>query len=401
MRQYKTIMALTAAAVLTALNPLTALADNPAFAHDEATWARLRDNVMEYDELSMLVEEYNPTYLNNQATYRDNRNRDNAKEIRDKKYESAYDAYDAADDLRSQAEDLKDSGALMMPGLASAYSGLLTAALMTETSALQTEQAADASYEDSEMEKLNYQNTQNGVIVQTQGLFASYNLTRKSVGVIEKNIELAQASYNALERQVQLGMATQTDLLNSLKSLQSIQSTYTQTQATLESLRQQLCLMTGWQYSDQPEIQDLPKADVSRIASMNPDTDAQTALDNNLSLKYNRRALTNMAEGSSDKKNMERTIKNQEETIKAGIRNLYNDVLQKQIVLQLSESALASETASMNAANTKRQLGMVGNLEYLQAESSFAGKQIDLETADMNLQQAIETYEWALKGYMN
>ena len=44
---------------------------------------------------------------------------------------------------------------------------------------------------------------------------------------------------------------------------------------------------------------------------------------------------------------------------------------------------------------------MVSQLQYLQAESSFDGKQIDLEAASMNLQQAIETYEWALKGYLN
>ena len=39
-----------------AASPVTALAENPQFAHDEATWARLRDNVMEYDELQMLAD---------------------------------------------------------------------------------------------------------------------------------------------------------------------------------------------------------------------------------------------------------------------------------------------------------------------------------------------------------
>ena len=29
---------------------------------DDATWARLQDNVLEYDEISDLVEYYNPTY---------------------------------------------------------------------------------------------------------------------------------------------------------------------------------------------------------------------------------------------------------------------------------------------------------------------------------------------------
>ena len=79
MIRHKRILALTAAAVLAACPPVTSLADNPEFAYDEATWARLKDNVMEYDELPMLVEEYNPTYLNNQTSYRDNRTRDNAR----------------------------------------------------------------------------------------------------------------------------------------------------------------------------------------------------------------------------------------------------------------------------------------------------------------------------------
>ena len=414
MNRHKRILALTTAAVLSAFPPAAAFADSPEFAYDEATWARLRDNVMEYDELPMLVEEYNPTYLNNQTSYRDNRTRDNAREMRDKQLDNANDAYDAAENLRSQAEDMRDQAEALLgdpymaagmssalPSMASAYSGLMSAAAMTEQGALRTEQSAKASYVDSEMESLDYQNNQKALIVQTQGLFASYNLTRKSVAAIAKNIELSQASLGALERQVQIGMATQAELLNARQALQTVQSTFTQTQATLESLRQQLCMMTGWQYNDQPEIQDLPRANQARIDAMNPDADSQAALENNLKLKYNRRALSNMSDGSADKKNMERTIQNQEETIRANVRNLYNDALQKRIALQLAEAALAAENTSMNAANTKYQLGMISNLEYIQAQSSLLGKQIELETADMNLQQAIETYEWALKGYMN
>ena len=64
MKRHKRILALTTAALLSAFPPAAAFADSPEFAYDEATWARLRDNVMEYDELPMLVEEYNPTYLN-------------------------------------------------------------------------------------------------------------------------------------------------------------------------------------------------------------------------------------------------------------------------------------------------------------------------------------------------
>lgn len=400
-KQYgKTITSLALAGILAAGSAVPVFAESPQFAHDEATWASLKDNVMEYGEIPLLVEEYNPTYLNNQTSYRDTREERNAWDVRNKQYENAYDAYDSAEELRSQAEDLADSGALAMPGMASVYAGMMSASMMTEQSALKTEQNADASYRDSEMDSLDYRNTQNGIIVQTQGLFASYSQVEATIETLEKNLEVAQASYESTERRVGLGMATQVDLLNAKKTIQSLQSTHTQTLATLSSLRQQLCLATGWQYDAQPEIKAMPQADLSRIAAMNPDADVQTALDQNLSLKSNRRALSNMAEGSSDKKNMERTVKNQEETIKSGMRSLYNDVLQKQTSLQMAQTALDSETAARNAADTKYQLGMVSQLEYLQIQAGFLGKQADVLTADINLQQAIEAYEWALKGYM-
>ena len=108
----KTITSLAMAGILATGSAVPAFAESPKFAHDEATWASLRDNVMEYNEIPLLVEEYNPTYLNNQTSYRDTREERNAWEVRDKQYENAYDAYDSAEELRSQAEDLADSGAL-------------------------------------------------------------------------------------------------------------------------------------------------------------------------------------------------------------------------------------------------------------------------------------------------
>lgn len=400
MKAYKKIAVLTAAAALAALSPAQALAAAPASAYDEATWARLQDNVMEYDELPLLVETYNPTYLNNQASYQDTRSHDDAEEVRDLQYQSAEEGFDSAESFRDQAETLADSGALMAgPAMASAYAGLMTAASMTEQSALKTEQAADASYEDSEMRELSHRVTQNSLITQTQALFASYHVAQKSLAVLEKNLAIAEAGMDTVDRQVQLGMATQTDLLNAQKSFQSLQSTYTQTQASVESVRQQLCLATGWKYNDQPEIQGMPAAEVEKIAAMNLETDVKTALDASLSLKVNRKALKNMEEGSSDRKNMERTIANQEETIKSNMKNMYNDVLLKQIAYQLAVTAMETQTKAMNTANTRFQLGMLSQTELLQAEASFAGAQVDLETANVNLQQAIESYEWALKGF--
>lgn len=401
MKYAKQVVSLTAAALLAVSAPVQALAASPEFAYDEATWARLKDNVMEYDELSMLVQEYNPTYLNNLASYRDSKSTDDARAVRDQQYDTASTMYDSAEALQEQADLLMDSGALMMPGMASAYASILAGAAMTEQSALKQEQAADASYRDSEMDALDYRNTQNGLIVQTQSLFASYHQVKQSLPTIEKNIELLQLSVETTERQKELGMATQVEYLAVKKSLASLQSTYSQTAASLEKIRQNLCLMTGWSYQDQPEIREMPETDESRIAAMNLDTDIETALAENLSLKSNRIGYKNMADGSADQKNMARTIKNQEETIKATMKNLYNDVLQKQTSLWLAKATLETAGTVMNASTKKFELGMMSKAEFLNAEASYLGKQADVATANISLQQAIETYEWALKGTMN
>lgn len=422
-RQYKQVLPLLTAAALASFSPMQALAENPQFAHDEATWARLQDNTMEYDELSLLVEEYNPNYQNEQASYNDTKNDDDAAEIRKDAKNSADDMYDSAEDLRDQAEDLSDQAddlsdqaeaareagnvalaAQLQAGAASymaGYAPLMSAAAMTQNSALKSDISADSSYVDSDMRKIKHIKNQKGIVVSTQNLFNSYNQLRINADLIQKNVEVMEAAANAAQTQASIGMATQADVLKAQKNLQSIKSTQTETLSSLETLRQNLCMMTGWSYNAQPEIKEVPQADLAAIDQINLEGDRQKALENNYDLQYSKRALNNMQENSTDKKNQERTVKNLEQSISASMTNLYNDIQQKKIAWQLAQAELATEQQSMSAVETKRGLGMVSDLEYLQAQSSFLGKQIMERTANMALFQAVETYNWAVNGYLS
>lgn len=414
------VLSILTAAAMTVTSPLRVMAENPEFAHDEATWARLRDNVMEYDELQMLVEEYNPTYMNNQVSYKDSRTKDDAETVR-------QDLKDAADDMTSQAEDMRDTadslldlanslqnmskeqadavlkqaGINSVNSLMSSYNAMYLGAAMMDNSAMKQNISADSQYDDDESRKLKYQKTQNGLIMSVQTMFASYNQMKSSLDVIQKNIEIMEAVQRSTETRASLGMATQMDILTAKKNVQSIQSTYTQTRTSLDSVKHSLCLATGWQFNADPDIREVPGADMNRIAAMNPDVDKQTALQNNYDLNYNKKILKNMTEGSTDKKNMERTIKNLEETVAASMVNLYNDILQKKTAFELAEAALATETTAMNAMERKYQLGMASQLDYLQEQAAFLGKQIDRQTAEISLFQAMETYDWALKGMLS
>lgn len=422
-RQYKQVLPLLTAAALASFSPMQALAANPQFAHDEATWAKLQDNTMEYDELGLLVEEYNPNYQNEQASYNDTKNDDDAAEIRKDAKNSADDMYDSAEDLRDQAEDLSDQAddlsdqaeaareagnvalaAQLQAGAASymaGYAPLMSAAAMTQNSALKSDISADSSYVDSDMRKIQHIKNQKGIVVSTQNLFNSYNQLRVNADLIQKNVEVMEAVANAAQTQASIGMATQADVLKAQKNLQSIKSTQTETLSSLETLRQNLCMMTGWSYDAQPEIKEVPQVDLAAIDQINLEADRQKALENNYDLQYSKRALNNMQENSTDKKNQERTVKNLEQSISASMTNLYNDIQQKKIAWQLAQAELATEQQSMSAVETKRGLGMVSDLEYLQAQSSFLGKQIAERTANMALFQAVETYNWAVNGYLS
>ena len=334
-RQYRQVLPLLTAAALASFSPMQALAENPQFAHDEAAWARLQDNTMEYDELSLLVEEYNPNYQNEQASYNDTKNDDDAAEIRKDAKNSADDMYDSAEDLRDQAEDLSDQAddlsdqaeaareagnvalaAQLQAGAASymaGYAPLMSAAAMTQNSALKSDISADSSYVDSDMRKIQHIKNQKGIVVSTQNLFNSYNQLRVNADLIQKNVEVMEAAANAVQTQASIGMATQADVLKAQKNLQSIKSTQTETLSSLETLRQNLCMMTGWSYNAQPEIKEVPQADSAAIDQINLEADRQKALENNYDLQYSRRALNNMQENSTDKKNQERTVKNLEQ----------------------------------------------------------------------------------------
>ena len=199
------VLSILTAAAMTVTSPLQVMAENPEFAHDEATWARLRDNVMEYDELQMLVEEYNPTYMNNQVSYKDSRTKDDAETVR-------QDLKDAADDMTSQAEDMRDTadslldlanslqnmskeqadavlkqaGINSVNSLMSSYNAMYLGAAMMDNSAMKQNISADSQYDDDESRKLKYQKTQNGLIMSVQTMFASYNQMKSSLDVIQK-----------------------------------------------------------------------------------------------------------------------------------------------------------------------------------------------------------------------
>ena len=88
-----------------------------------------------------------------------------------------------------------------------------------------------------------------------------------------------------------------------------------------------ICLLyTSWSADAQPEIKEVPQPDLSRIGTLDPNADAQTAIDNNYDVKYYTKKAGNLASQDLIESN-QATLANAKDTAVRSLKTQYNTVL--------------------------------------------------------------------------
>ena len=377
MKKWKQISACCMAAVLAAAVPTgTAWAGSPEFARSAEEWAKLRDNVMEYDELAGLIHEYNVTVQNNQRDFNEKKNKTSD--------EIAQDYRDAADAIRSSMSGEDDAGSILSDA-------------MSEAQALTLEQQADDSVEDSEIFKMTYDQTEKTLVSNAQANMISYHQKVLDLELKQKNRELLAATYDSVALKMNNGMATQMDLLTARENLQNADAAILTAQSDLENTRQKLCVMLGWRYDASPEIMGIPSADLNRITAMDPSADKEKALENNYTLRINRKKLANSS-SNSKKESLQMTIDDNIQRIGSSVDSAYKNVIQSQTAYQQAAVSLEVASKNMEAAERKMQIGTLSRLDYLTQQYAYLQAQVAMEDASMALFQAVESYDWNING---
>ena len=377
MKKWKQISACCMAAVLAAAVPTgTAWAGSPEFARSAEEWAKLRDNVMEYDELAGLIHEYNVTVQNNQRDFNEKKNKTSD--------EIAQDYRDAADAIRSSMSGEDDAGSILSDA-------------MSEAQALTLEQQADDSVEDSEIFKMTYDQTEKTLVSNAQANMISYHQKVLDLELKQKNRELLAATYDSVALKMNNGMATQMDLLTARENLQNADAAILTAQSDLENTRQKPCVMLGWRYDASPEIMGIPSADLNRITAMDPSADKEKALENNYTLRINRKKLANSS-SNSKKESLQMTIDDNIQRIGASVDSAYKNVIQAQTAYQQASVALDAASKNMEAAERKMTIGTISRLDYLSQQYAYLQAQTAMKNADMDLFQAMESYDWNVNG---
>lgn len=367
-------LAVCAGAALVLQAPSGALAATPEFGRSAEEWARLRDNVLEYEELEDLIHEYNTTVLNNEQVYRQSMSGVSFQQYADQYLWAAMDLYEMSSNASTDVESI--------------------------TYEMQAQQAENnAAIDEQDWQTVLYQNelTEKKLVMDAQNTMNSYYQYQQKLVSAQKQRELLEAQANSARVRFDLGMATRADVLTAQQTLQNVDAQILALQGQIESARQKLIVMTGWKQDAVPEIQALPEVDFERIAAMNPAVDLQTALENDITLKLDTYRADKVY-NAENRRIYEQTMENDREQIGVALNSAYQTVQQARAAYDEAVLNLGISTENLATATTQYGLGSISRLEYQQTECSHVEAQTSLEVAQMALLQAVTAYDWVVRG---
>ena len=377
MRGCKRALALGLTGILTLSVPFGAMAaiEKPE-KMDDATWARLQDNVLEYDEISDLVEYYNPTYrqIVEQIEINAQPMEEAARELRK-----------SADEMDSDAKDIKDLDPVMYKGMREAVKGYRDAAERFDKAV--TSVHNQTRHQLSRVKKM----TVSGI----QQMMIGYYQAMASREILDTAVALSQAAYESSITQQSLGMATATDVQAAEKALQSARGQLKTLDDTMTNLRQQMCVMTGWSYDADMQLGDVPAPDFAKVQAMDLERDLERAIGNNYTL-IEQRGIS--GKGDANRTAKFRIMDDTEAQVKIQLESAYQGILESRTAYEAANVAFQSAKITMNGNDLKYQMGMLGNLEYLQLKMAYLQQKAAARTAALSLTQAIENYGWIVQG---
>ena len=373
--------AVLAAGAITAM-PFQAFAQrSPEFAYSAEKWATLRDNKLEFDEISDLVHEYNPTVVQNEISYKDylTKNRDDV----------AQDYYDKANEIYSNISypDSDDAN----------YGSGVAAALRNEQQAKSLMEQGDENTDDQATMRIQYDQAEARLAKQAQGLMITYWTQYYNLDGQKARIEQAKLSYQSEQNRLAAGMSTQSRVLSAKESVSNAEAALVTAESNLASTKESLCLMLGWGYGADVEIAELAEPDQSKIAAIDVSADIQTALENSYAYRLTKKQLTN-ARTDSVKEKLTETEKNQRETISNSVKSAYDSLLLAQSGYEQAQSALALQEVSMKSADAKLAAGTITKNTYENQKASYTTAQVTAQTQKLSLLQAMNDYDWAVNG---
>lgn len=378
----KTAMALSAflftAAPLQSYAVYAPLTGNMEDTYDAQTWAKLQDNVLEYDEIPDLVHVYNSSIEDIWKNLRDAREKldRNATELESQSLKMKH--------LKDSAKDRGEIGNLI--NYTTQEIILQKTATALKSSELYSKQTVSS-----------IQKAEKQITKAAQSLMISYDSLMKQRNTLEKLQELYGKQYEIAVNKHALGMATDQDVLTAQTNQLLAASSVASLDGGALQLKPNLCTLTGWAADASPELAPIPETDLSLMDQMNLEEDTKKAIGNNTTLISQRTS----AKGSTTAGVEARLgmIEEGEQKLTIEMKRLYNDVFAQKEAFEGAKAGYQAAQKTHDKYTRMYQMGLLGESDYIGTEISYYQSKSAYESADTALRLAIETYNWAVQGF--
>lgn len=342
---------------------------------------RLRDKVIEYDELGSLI------HAGNSSVQEYARSREKSQEEYEEIREALRTAQGDAEWERDKAEEEGD-----------------TETYIEQVSNRAIYQSAIRSYNemidnlDSYTANKSRMTLEKQLTNSAQNLMISYQALINEQEYTEKMAELYRLQYENAQTSLSAGLGTEQDVMGAYTGLLQAETSLESLKENLASVYERLCLILGMEDDGSAVVAQVPPADLSRLETLDPLQDEKLAVSNHSEIAAARDVSSGGTTSGGAKKL--RTISELENQVAISFKGVYQDVVN---AVTAYEAALAGyQSAEMIWKNAQSQyaLGMISQAEYLQEQINYLQKEAALNTADLSLFQALETYDWAKAGIL-
>lgn len=357
--------------------------------YTEEEWAKISDNNLEYPEIQERVHNFNPSIANGWDQYTDSMQSiqismdimANAK----KKAQENYDSTKAQLDAMGVPAQMQESTLSSMKQLVT-----LAGTYVTSYDSTLKKMKKNSSYNTT------LRSAERQLTTAVQQVMMGYCAVRANKKILENLVQTYQESLTAYQAMASVGMATSTDILIAQSGYLSAVSNLATLTVTEQQLYGQLMSLCGWKASDVVNVGEVPDPDMNRIATMNPATDADTAILK--SSELSELWQSDHSRSSSGANAMNGLDSQMQANIRANMQTLYADVLGAKAAYEGAQAGYESSKIAGNAADAQYQLGLTSKAQYLGARIAALQGEADMITARDNLEQAILKYEAAVDG---
>ncbi len=353
--------------------------------YDARTLERLEDNRIEYDELPDLVHEYNPNMSVAWDTYMSMKD-DYAGMVTE--LESQYWHVKATTDAAVSAGKLLGDQSIAAPAL------MLD---KTYRSTIQSMRDVVNKWDTNRQATGSLKNIERQIVAGAQSAMIGYDTIRQNIATLETMVKLYEQQAAMANRQAALGMATENNLASANSSLLAAQAQLASLREQQESVRRTLCLLLGYDPDANPEVCPVPEFDMARLAGMNLEEDTKKAIGNNQTLIAQRTS----PKGTTNDRIAARSrmIQEGDQKLTIEMQRLYQDVQDKKAAYDAACTGFEAARLNHDASERQYRLGLLSDVQYIGTQISFYQKKAERDSANLNLLQAMETYDWAILGF--